>query len=115
MPDAAALGMAVLLILLLLRLALPDWLAILGVVIDQRPGLPFARATEGWTSGPAVVVLLALGGLAAFGFRARDLGPPPRPGRRPSHGTTRTTVTLPLPTCVKDQGSTRSGGVPSWK
>ena len=120
--NAAALGMAVLLILLLLRLVLPDWLAILGVVIlisvpdslrsdlplplsmalnavgvalptlvllrfgllaaittvyvvnELGLSLPFARATEGWTGGPAVVVLLVLGGLAAFGFRAATSG-----------------------------------------
>jgi serine/threonine-protein kinase len=116
--DAALLGMGLLLMLLLLRLVMPEWLAaaaatlLLGVpeslgsefsvavalllnatgfllptVVLLRFGLlaaittiyvvnqlarhiPLARDIGGWTSSPAVLLLLALGVLAAFAFRA---------------------------------------------
>jgi len=119
--NAAGLGMAVLLMLLLLRLVMPEWLAAVVVVIlisipdslnsDVPLGvtlplnaLGFALPTAmllrfgllaaitniyvvnqlavnfpllpgvGWTSGPAVVLLLVLGGLAAFASRAATSG-----------------------------------------
>jgi eukaryotic-like serine/threonine-protein kinase len=116
--DAALLGMGLLLMLLLLRLAMPEWLAavvttallsipeslssdlpvpmalllnatglILPAVVLLRFGLlaaittiyvvnqlarhiPLARDVGGWTSSPAVLLLLVLGVLAAFAFRA---------------------------------------------
>jgi serine/threonine-protein kinase len=116
--DAAAISMTVLLMLLLLRRVMPEWLAVAAVVVlatipDSlnsdlplvltlslsatslilptvvllRFGLlaaittlyvanqlavnfPFGPALGGWMSGPAVVVLLVLGGLALFAFRA---------------------------------------------
>ncbi len=35
---------------------------------------PFGPALGGWMSGPAVVLLLVLGGLAVFAFRAATSG-----------------------------------------
>ena len=120
--NAAAFGMAVLLMLLLLRLVMPEWpaavvvvalisiphaldsdlpmavtlpinavLLALPAVVLLRFGLlaaitciyvvnqlgvnfPFGPAIGGWMSGPAVVLLAVLGGLAAFGFRSATAG-----------------------------------------
>jgi hypothetical protein len=120
--DAAGISMAVLLMLLLLRRVMPEWLAVAVVVVlvtipdslnsDLPLGLilslnatglvlptvvllrfgllaaittlyvvnqlainfPFGPTLGGWMSGPAVVLLLVLAGLAAFAFRAATAG-----------------------------------------
>jgi hypothetical protein len=120
--DAAALGMSVLLMVLLLRRVMPEWLAVVATVLltsiphslqsdlplvvtlpmnaallalpaavllrfgllaaitsvyvmDQLAvNFPFGPTLGGWMSGPAALVLLVLGGLAVFGFRAATSG-----------------------------------------
>jgi serine/threonine-protein kinase len=120
--DAAGIAMGLLLLLLLMRLVMPEWLAALTtVLVISLPGslssdLPLAftwllngaglaiptlvllrfgllaaittlyvtnelaltlslmRSMGGWTSAPAAILLIVLGGLAAFAFRAATSG-----------------------------------------
>ena len=69
--DAASLAVPT---LVLLRFGLLAAITSLFVVNQIALNLCQMRALGGWTSAPAVVLLLVLGGLAAFGFRAATSG-----------------------------------------
>jgi hypothetical protein len=58
----------------LLRFGLLAAITCIYVVNQLGVNFPFGPAIGGWMSGPAVVLLAVLGGLAAFGFRSATAG-----------------------------------------
>jgi len=58
----------------LLRFGLLAAITTLYVVNQLAVNFPFGPVLGGWMSGHAVVLLLVLGGLALFGFRAATSG-----------------------------------------